>query len=65
MPSTATWPERVRKIRKDRGLTQQQFAELLRVHIQTIRVWENGLGEPLGPAEIILEQLERGETIEP
>ena len=35
-------PKHVRRVRKALGLTQSQFAELLGVHLVTVKKWETG-----------------------
>ena len=39
-------PEKIQKLRKDRGLTQEQFAELLFVSRTAVSKWETGRGMP-------------------
>jgi DNA-binding transcriptional regulator YiaG len=52
-------PQRVRKIRKALGLTQQQLAEALNLHhYSTVNRWENGKIVCSGPAVVALELLE-------
>lgn len=41
-------------IRKDLGLSQQQFASLMGVSVATLRNWEQGRREPHGPARSLL-----------
>ena len=38
--------EKIQKLRKDRGLTQEQFAEMLYVSRTAVSKWENGRGTP-------------------
>lgn len=38
--------EKIQKLRKDRGLTQEQFAELLYVSRTAVSKWETGRGTP-------------------
>ena len=41
-------------IRKDLGLSQQQFARFMGVSVATLRNWEQGRREPRGPARSLL-----------
>ena len=41
-------------IRKELGLSQEQFAALMGVSIATLRNWEQGRREPHGPARSLL-----------
>lgn len=41
-------------IRKELGLSQEQFASLLGVSVATLRNWEQGRREPHGPARSLL-----------
>lgn len=53
-------PERIRRLRARLGLTQLEFATMLRVVPGTVQRWEYGRGaKPLGPATVILDLLER------
>ena len=36
----------LKKLRKNTGLTQEKLAELLEIHENTLRTWENGTKEP-------------------
>lgn len=38
--------ERIRKVRADLGLSQQQFADMLGVHRKTLNNWETGKHKP-------------------
>lgn len=52
--------QRLIQARKDKGLTQEQFAELMNYQKSTISNWENGYSEPrLADAFRIAELLER------
>ena len=44
----------VRAIRKQYGLSQVKFAELLGISLATLRNWEQGRRKPEGPARILL-----------
>lgn len=41
-----TWADRVRKVRRELGLTQAEFAELTGIHEKTIGAWESGKNVP-------------------
>jgi putative transcriptional regulator len=41
-------------IRKELGLSQQQFARFMGVSVATLRNWEQGRREPRGPARALL-----------
>lgn len=41
-------------IRKELGLSQEQFARLMGVSVATLRNWEQGRREPQGPARSLL-----------
>lgn len=49
--------ERVQKLRKSLGLSQENFARLLGVAVQTVNRWENGLAAPSSLADSLLESL--------
>jgi len=44
----------VHAIRKQYGLSQTKFAELLGISVGTLRNWEQGRRKPDGPARILL-----------
>ena len=44
----------VSTIRKELGLSQQQFARFMGVSVATLRNWEQGRREPRGPARSLL-----------
>ncbi|MBQ9526701.1 MAG: helix-turn-helix transcriptional regulator [Fretibacterium sp.] len=46
MPDGNELRERLRKFRKKAGLTQEELAERVGVHLNTISQWENGLFTP-------------------
>lgn len=48
---------RIKKLRAMYGETQEQFAKRFRVSVDSLRFWEQGKGEPSGPATVILDQL--------
>lgn len=47
----------VREIRKATGLSQVRFAEMIDVHVATLRNWEQGRREPAGPAKALLRAI--------
>jgi len=49
----------VRRIRKNIGMTQPQFAAAFGVGLGTLRHWERGDREPKGAALVLLNMLER------
>ncbi len=51
-------PDRLKKLRKRFGETQEQFAKRFRISFYTLRFWEQGQGEPSGPVTVLLEQLD-------
>jgi len=44
----------VKTLRESRGLSQSQFAGALGVGVATLRSWEQGRKQPLGPARVLL-----------
>ena len=52
---TFTFPEsEVRKVRKQYGLSQDKFANLMGISVATLRNWEQGRRKPEGPARVLL-----------
>jgi DNA-binding transcriptional regulator YiaG len=51
--------ERIKRLRKAYGETQDAFAQRLRVSVETLRWWEQSKGDPPGLATVVFEQLER------
>ncbi len=51
-------PARIKRLRRRLGLTQAGFADRLAVSVDTVKSWENDRTKPLGPAVIVLTQLE-------
>jgi putative transcriptional regulator len=49
----------VKALRAKLGLSQPQFAALLRVDVGTLRNWEQGRREPTGPAKALLTAIQR------
>lgn len=50
---------RIRELRTGLGLSQERFARLLDVSLQTVRRWENGLTKPLPIISLKLDELQR------
>ena len=44
----------VASIRREYGLSQEQFASLLGISVRTLQNWEQGRREPHGPAKVLL-----------
>lgn len=51
-------PKRIRRLRDHLNETQKQFARRLRVNVNTLRCWEQGKGEPSGPATMVLDLIQ-------
>ena len=51
--------KQVRGLRLELGLSQERFAQLLGVSLQTVRRWEEGLTKPLPFMSLRLEELQR------
>jgi HSP20 family protein len=49
----------IRELRLELGLSQERFARLLGVSLQTVRRWEEGLTKPLPIISLKLEELQR------
>jgi len=47
-------PTNVRKIRLQLGLSQNQFAYVLHISVNTLQNWEQGRCVPEGPAQVLL-----------
>ena len=45
----------IKRIRKNFGLTQNQFSSLPGISIGTLRNWEQGRRSPEGPARVLLQ----------
>jgi putative transcriptional regulator len=45
---------RVREVREQTGLTQAEFARVLRVSVKTLQNWEQERRSPTGPASALL-----------
>jgi len=50
---------RIKRIRKRLGLTQAGLARRMAVSMATVQSWELNRSNPLGPAVIVLKQLEK------
>ncbi|QAZ46787.1 helix-turn-helix transcriptional regulator [Mesorhizobium sp. Pch-S] len=50
----------IKQIRKNRGLTQKDLADLVGVNLSTVWRWENGQ-PPKGTARALLLQMDGGE----
>jgi len=50
---------RIRELRTGLGLSQERFAQLLSVSLQTVRRWESGLTRPLPIISLKLEEIQR------
>ncbi len=57
---TIAWPDRIRAIRKARGLTQAQLAELIGASRRSVIDWEAGKREPERMARMALLAAEAG-----
>ena len=53
----------IRDIRIKLGLSQSAFAGLMGVSIKTIEAWESGRNVPQGPAQRMLELLQKDATL--
>ncbi|MBI4299026.1 MAG: helix-turn-helix domain-containing protein [Chloroflexi bacterium] len=51
--------DRIKELRSRTGLSQERFAQLLGVSLQTVRRWENGMTKPLPIISLKLEELQR------
>lgn len=47
----------VKAIRKETGLSQAAFAQVIDVQLATLRNWEQGRREPTGPAKALLRAI--------
>src|SRR3989304_2641512 len=50
---------RIKEIRMRLGISQERFAQLLSVSLQTVRRWESGLTRPLPIIRLKLEEMQR------
>lgn len=51
-------PRMIKKLRKELGLTQEQFAAKVGVTFSTINRWENGKGKPSPLAMLRINELQ-------
>jgi putative transcriptional regulator len=58
-------PKKVQAIRRKTGLSQQRFAQVIDVKLNTLQNWEQGQRTPSGPAGVLLRVIDRipGEVI--
>ncbi len=49
--------EKIRRLRKDLGLTQEQLAHAIGVTLQTVNRWENGHTKPHRTFVRVMEQM--------
>jgi len=49
----------IKQLRLELGLSQERFAQLLTVSLQTVRRWESGLTKPLPVISLKLEELQK------
>jgi len=52
-------PDEIKQIRKNLGLSQQQFSQLVYVSVKTLQNWEQGRRQPQGPALALLMILKK------
>jgi putative transcriptional regulator len=52
-------PKRVKSVRRELHLSQEEFARLFKISIGTLRGWEQGRQAPEGPALALLEVIEK------
>ncbi len=50
-------PLDVKSIRKNLGLSQERFSQLIHVSSRTLQNWEQGRRQPVGPALVLLKAL--------
>ena len=48
--------ERLKQYRKKTGLTQQELAQKIHVSRSAVAKWENGLGLPSDPSDLLFER---------
>jgi len=56
--SMSITPDEIRAVRKRAGLTQAALAQRVAVTRDTVASWEIGRSRPLGPAEILIRQIQ-------
>lgn len=59
--AASPWPERLRRFRTDRGLTQTDAAKLVGVDLRTWQRWEGGESSPSRTAALFIEHLEKAD----
>ena len=59
----AKQPVDIVAVRKQTGLTQEEFSRQIGVSTATLRNWEQGRRQPEGPARILLAMLARDPAI--
>jgi HSP20 family protein len=59
MEHTVMERQRIREVRGHLGLSQERFAQLLGVSLQTVWRWENGLTRPLPIISVKLQELQK------
>jgi putative transcriptional regulator len=52
-------PEKVRAVRKKLHVSQPVFAAYLRIKLQTVKNWEQGISKPNDQAAILISLIER------
>lgn len=58
-PPPAFPADRIREVRKELGVSQPVFAQILNVSSSTVRAWEQGARAPEGPSLRLLQVAER------
>lgn len=53
----------IRDIRLKVNLSQEKFAELIGISVATLKNWEQGRRKPSGPANILLQIVEKNPAI--
>ena len=56
-------PVDAKKVREKTGLSQTQFAFVIKVSVATLRNWEQHRREPTGPAEALLKIMEKAPEV--
>ena len=51
--------QRIRRLRKALGLSQERLAHLIGVSFQTVNRWETSASVPTGPTTLVIESLEK------
>jgi len=58
-PLTKYEAKKIKEIRKETGLTQVLFAQLMGVSVKTVEAWESGRNHPEGSSCRLLKMIER------